>query len=301
MLMMIVNPTAGSGRPVAAAEGVCRLLDEYAIPWRLEKTRFAGHATELARQAAVNGYDGIVGVGGDGTLSEIVNGLTQRPLPLYLVPCGTGNDFARFLKLPSDPVEAMRAQLNSSKGGALDIGLVNGKAFLNVAGTGFDVEVLRQTARFKRLGRGLVPYLLGVCAALRHFKPLEAELTLEDGSTIRESLTIIAFANGQYIGGGMRVAPRADPADGMLDVVSVRRVPRFLIALLLPTFITGSFIRLPVSTVRRCRHIVLRSQGMTLQLDGELHDMDCADIRLLPGHLPVSLPNAALATERKQA
>ncbi len=301
MLLMIVNPTAGNGRPVAAAEGVCRLLDEYAISWRMEKTRFAGHAAELARQAAVNGYDGIVGVGGDGTLSEIVNGLTQRPLPLYLVPCGTGNDFARVLKLPADPVEAMRAQLNGACG-ALDIGLVNGRAFLNVAGTGFDVEVLRQAARFKRMGRGLVPYLLGVCAALRHFKPVEAELTLEDGSTIHESLTIIAFANGQYIGGGMRVAPKADPADGMLDVVSVRRVPRFLIALLLPTFITGSFTRLPVSTVRRCRHIVLRSQGMTLQLDGELHDMDCADIRLLPGHLPVCLPNAtAPAHESKQA
>ena len=96
MFVVLCNPTAGSGRAASVLEDVCALLKKRAIAYRIEKTSLPGHATELARKAALSGCHAIVGIGGDGTLSEIIAGLTQRATALYFVPCGTGNDSIRM-------------------------------------------------------------------------------------------------------------------------------------------------------------------------------------------------------------
>jgi len=235
-------------------------------------------------------------VGGDGTMSEIIAGLTERAVPLYFVPCGTGNDFVRVLNLPADPVEALRVQLDGSPS-RLDMATVNGKGFINVAGTGFDVEVLREVTRFKHMGKGLLPYLMGLLAALRRFKPFHAVLTLDNGEVIDRSFTIISLANGRYFGGGMKVAPLADPHDGLLDVMLINGLNKLAVPFLLPFFITGTHIKLPICRRVLCREVRLSRPGMTFNMDGELCDIDCADVRILPGHLPVYLPDASARKE----
>lgn len=298
MFIVIVNPAAGGGTGTKACQGICRLLRERSINYRIENTTHPGHATEIARAAAASGCRAIVGVGGDGTLSEIVGGLVEKAVPLYFAPCGTGNDFARVLSLPADPVEAVRTQLDSSES-HLDMATVNGKGFLNVAGTGFDVDVLREVIRFKHVGKGLLPYLLGLISALRSFHSFTAELTLEGGEVVRHPLTILSIANGKYFGGGMKVAPDADAHDGLLDVIMINGLPRFAVPFLLPFFITGLHVKLPICRVCRCRQITVNCPGMTFNMDGELYDMDTAEVRILAAHLPVHLPHIQNAAPEK--
>lgn len=301
MYVIIMNPTAGGGRADAICKGVCELLELRAIPHRIEITESAEHATVLAGDAARSGCEAIVAVGGDGTLCEIAAGLAEQAVPLYFVPCGTGNDFVRVLNLPSDPIEALIAQLDGEPV-HLDMAVVNGKGFLNVAGSGFDVDVLRETIRYKHVGKGLIPYLLGLISALRQFHAFKAELTLDTGEVLKEEFTIISIANGRFFGGGMKVAPLAEVTDGLLDVMIIRGLPKWVVPFLLPLFIFGLHAKLPfICRIRRCQEVKLVAPGMTFNMDGELHQMDEANVRILPGHLSIRLPDPSIKKSVRKA
>lgn len=290
MLHVIINPRAGGGRPAALLEQILSELRARGLAYAVQETARPGHATELAREAAQAGAD-VVACGGDGTLSEVLDGLAGARSALYIVPAGTGNDFVKaFYGLSHDPIEALRQQLDGEPV-RIDCGRVNDRAFLNVAGAGFDVEVLSRLEKFRDRGRGIKPYLYAVADALRHFRPLECEVTL-DGQTSRRHLTLISIANGQYIGGGMRVARDARLDDGLFDVILIRSLPRAVMALLFPTFLNGCFVRLPVCQRVQCREVRLRAQGLTVNVDGELRPMDDARFRLEAGGLLMRRPRA---------
>ena len=199
MLLIIANPVSGSGAGAQFLPRIEALLKECGVPFRSETTQRPGHASELADMAVREHMDGVVCLGGDGTVFEIVNGLKGRFMTLYFAPCGTGNDFVRMLNLPKDPVEALRLQLDG-KPRPIDVGQVNDWYFLNVSGCGFDVEVLLQAERFKRFGKGILPYLMGIFAALGRFRPLQVEIKGENG-TEKKEITIFSVGNGRYIGG----------------------------------------------------------------------------------------------------
>ena len=288
MLYIIANETSGSGAGTAALKRVCALLQEKGIPYRAERTESPGHATRLADAAVSAGEKEIVCLGGDGTISEVIRGLAGRFVTLYFVPCGTGNDFVKVLNLPKDPIEALDAQLSCAPR-KIDVGRLNETYFINVSGSGFDVEVLRQAARFKRLGKGLLPYLLGIFAALKSFRPLPVEITL-DGKTEKTEVTIFSVGNGCYIGGGMKAVPHAVPDDGLFDVVIADRFSRPAILRMLTKFIPGKHTTLPGIREFRCREITFRCPGMVLDVDGELIPMDEARYELLPEALEIRTP-----------
>jgi len=286
---LIVNPAAGSGRTLKVCGQVEAALKKRGLPFRITRTERPGHATEIARGIAAGESEArLVVLGGDGTFNEVANGLSGTDAILYFVSCGTGNDFVKALNLPRDPLEALGAQLDSAAR-RVDAGCVNGRLFLNVSGTGFDIEVLRQTQRFRARFKGLVAYLLGLLAALGRFRPVEARITA-GGRTFQARMTIFEVANGRYFGGGMLVAPQADPADGLFDVVYVDAVDRLHILKLLPSFVSGRFIKLPITHTLRADEVVLESPGMTINLDGELQKVDRAHYRLIPGGLRISCP-----------
>ena len=288
MLYIIVNETAGSGAGATVFARVSALLKEKNIPFRFDRTEARGHAVALADAAVSAGETEIVCVGGDGTIFEVVNGLAGRFVTLYFVPCGTGNDFVRVLGLPKDPVEALAAQLFGTPR-RIDVGRLNNMYFINVSGSGFDVEVLRQADRFKRLGKGILPYLLGIFAALRRFRALPVEITL-DGKTEKKEVTICSVGNGCYIGGGMKAVPHASPDDGLFDVVIADKFSRFQILKMLSKFIPGKHTTLPGVREFRCKEITFRCPGMVVDVDGELPPMDEAHYTILPGALGVKTP-----------
>lgn len=268
-LFFIVNPTAGAGLAEQGFAKVCERLDSLGIDYGFERTRGAGHATELAKEALARGETRIISVGGDGTANEVAQAMAGSGAVMGLLPFGTGNDLAKALNLPTEPMAALDVLL-LDKPRAMDAGLANGRLFLNVAGLGFDVDVLVNTDEYKKRFHGMLPYLMGIAKSLIGLQPLS--LTLGDGQrTWREEATIISVGNGTHFGGGMNVLPFADPFDGLFDVSLVRRVSRLRFLQLLPLFIKGRHTDRPEVEYFRTKSLTVEcSPEYRLNCDGEV-------------------------------
>ena len=289
MFGIIVNPVSGGGKNKTLMAQVEALLDERGIAHRLFATENEGDGGYQARMALDAGCDAVVCIGGDGTLSEVVVEMANSGKVLYIVPNGTGNDFARAAGLIGEPIDAFRMQLDG-KPAKIDCGSVNGRPFMNVSGSGFDVEVLRKTEELKAIYPGPKAYTKAVLAVLGSYQALEAEVSIDGGAFTHTRATIIEIANGRYFGGGMNVAPAASFQDGLFDVVTVDRVPSRMIPFLLPLFKLGLHVKLPIARVVRAKEVVLRCRGMVVNIDGGLVPMDEARYAIMPQALDVMLP-----------
>ena len=301
MYTLIVNPTSGRGAAMKQFAKIESVLRERSLEYTIERAAKPMDAARIARAAAAGQSQGIIAVGGDGTLFEIINGMIGSDVPLLFVSCGTGNDFVRTLKLPKDPVEALKCQLDAPTG-RIDVGKMNDFYFLNVAGTGFDVDVLRNAEKYKAKYTGLRTYLFGLFDAIRDFRPMTALVSFDDGPEEEVSFSILSIGNGRYIGGGMKAVPDAKLDDGLFDVVTVRPVSKPAIALLIALYIAGKHIAIGLGRLRRCRKLSIRHPGMTVNLDGELFSADSARFELLPNALCVRVPGikAAAASAKPQ-
>lgn len=289
MFGIIVNPVSGGGKNKTLTAQVEALLDERGIAHRLFATENEGDGGYQARMALDAGCDAVVCIGGDGTLSEVVVEMANSGKVLYIVPNGTGNDFARAAGLIGEPIDAFRMQLDG-KPAKIDCGSVNGRPFMNVSGSGFDVEVLRKTEELKAIYPGPKAYTKAVLAVLGSYQALEAEVSIDGGAFTHTRATIIEIANGRYFGGGMNVAPAASFQDGLFDVVTVDCVPSRMIPFLLPLFKLGLHVKLPIARVVRAKEVVLRCRGMVVNIDGGLVPMDEARYAIMPQALDVMLP-----------
>ena len=289
MFAIIVNPVSGAHPDERMMGELVAMIEARGHSVQIYHTVCKGDATLRTRQALAQGYTAIVGVGGDGTLSEIVEGMGGSDVTLYIVPCGTGNDFARAFGLPRDPLAALQCQLDGEPH-AYDCLTVNGRPFLNIGGSGFDVEVLRKTEELKAVYPGEKAYTKAVLEVLTRYRPHDLELTIDGGAPTHERCTIIEVANGRFFGGGMMVAPGSRADDGLIDVVVVDMVPRWAIPFLLPLFVKGWHVYLPVCRVVRAKRVVLRAKGMTINIDGRLEPMDEAEFSIIPGGLRMMRP-----------
>lgn len=289
MFAIVFNPVSGGGKHADLADKIGAILASRGYTYRLFRTECTGDGTRQARMALDSGSEAVVCIGGDGTLSEVVQVMAKTGVPLYIVPGGTGNDFARAFRLPADSIKAFTAQLDG-KCEQIDCGSINGKAFLNISGSGFDVEVLRKTEELKAIYPGGKAYTKAVLAVLSSYQAFEADVSIDDGAFTHERCTIIEVANGRYFGGGMCVAPGSSFGDGLFDIVLVKRVPSRAIPLLLPLFKFGLHVYLPVARVMRAKRVVIRSKGMVVNIDGQLEAMDEAAYEVLQGALTVMRP-----------
>lgn len=286
----IVNPVSGSGRAVAEFETVRALLEKKGVSYQTVFTERPGHAAELAAKAAQDGYRRIVAVGGDGTVNEVASALVNRDSVLCVLPFGTGNDLTRVVGFPSDPEKAVETLLNG-RVVKMDAGEANGMFFANVAGFGFDVDVLAKTLKYKeKYPRGMMPYLLGILDALKHLRAIH--MTIEhDGEKISQEGIILTVGNGQYFGGGMRAVPMADPFDGYLDCVYVEKISTFNFLALLPSFLKGKHISSPIVHHFRTKELcVSTEETCILDYDGDLKSSTPVVFRVLPGALNVLVP-----------
>lgn len=278
---LILNPISGNGKALRSLDAIERVMKEFALEYRVVRTQEPLNATALAREAAERGDEGIVVIGGDGTVRESLDGIAGSDTALLFAPCGTGNDFVKCIGLPVNAEKALRKQLEKPVR-KLDHGTVNGAAFMNVCGAGFDVEVLRKLTSYKEKFQGIKAYLMALKEALREYKPFECEISIDGSEFEHKSLTIMSIGNGQYIGGGMKAVPGGKPNDGLLSVVLVKAVKRRYVALLLPLFITGRHIKLPITTVIAAKSVCVKAKDMTFEMDGELFNIDSADISVVP-------------------
>ena len=290
MLTFITNTIAGHGKALRVAERVELELQKRGIPYHMEYTACAGHATALAQRYAEAGLDRIYCIGGDGTAFEVANGLVGTPTALGILPGGTGNDFSRSLGLPRDPIAALDALMNAVPRN-VNICHINDRIFLNVCGVGFDVDVVIACDRAKRFARGMLPFLYGVLHTLLTFTPKTLRIEL-DGEVREQSVLMMVAANGQYFGGGMHVAPMAKLDDDLLDVVIVKPVPRWRIPLLMPRFINGTFYNLKDLVEHHlCRTVRVSAPGMRMEMDGEVTFIEDAQITIEGPKLQLLLPS----------
>jgi YegS/Rv2252/BmrU family lipid kinase len=234
----------------------------------LALTQRAGHATELAREAAASGQDVVAAVGGDGTISECAAGIVGTDCRLALVPAGTGNDLARGLRIPPGP-EAAAASIDAGRTRRLDAWRLNDRVFVNVAGVGFDAEVAAAMSEpGHRLG-GTTGYLLGVLAVLRRYRPRALRLRVDD-TEFTGRVMMVALANAPFYGGGMQVAPTADPSDGLLDVIVIQEVSRLRFLAQFPRVFRGTHVTDPAVKQFRGRVLTIEGDADThVMADGE--------------------------------
>jgi diacylglycerol kinase (ATP) len=272
--LVIVNPAAGGGR-------AARL-----VPWLRERlasrpdvsllvTRRVGDAERAAVDADADGRDRVVAVGGDGTVQEVVNGVMAAGgrSVLGIVPVGTGNDLARSLGLPRDAAAAWTVAIGRGWR-PIDLMLATGgdgrrRWFGSAGGIGFDAQVAAAMAIPAGWQRGRAGYLLTTLTELRRFENRRVELTV-DGITTTPHVLFVAIANGEYYGGGMRIAPGAAVDDGMLDVCIVGNISRVTALRQLANLYRGTHVRHPQVKLRRGRSVEISGDAGTLvHLDGE--------------------------------
>lgn len=290
-ICLICNPTAQSGRAAEALKTVTECLKAAGADYTVMETNGPGHAAELAKQAVSEGYTLIVSVGGDGTMRETASALTHTDAALGIIPCGTGNDFAKTVKIPVDP-EAAADVLLSGEDRLIDIGLANGKPFFNIAGVGFDVDVLDYTEEFKNSRRkGSTAYLMGLMKALLRMKQRKATLRFEN-DTVETTLLLIAAGNGRFFGGGMEVTPNADPADGLLDICYIHDIDLYGVLTVLPKFLKGKHLGCTkYVTYRKERSVSIECDPVSrMELDGERMEGTPVDIRIDEKALKIRLP-----------
>ena len=220
---VVLNPRAG-----VAARAAIEAMERTATPWgKLDMTLTGapGDARRLAREAAEAGFDAVLSVGGDGTANEVAWELMGSPTALGIVPTGSGNGLARALRIPLRPAAALRA-LQDAVVRRMDLGLANGRPFLNVAGAGFDAHVGEAFHEWGRSGgrRGLWSYFrLALPRALSY---RASAWTLEAGAGgFAGTAFLVAFMNGTQYGGAAVIAPGSRLDDGLLEIVVVEDAP----------------------------------------------------------------------------
>lgn len=251
----ILNPRAGvaARRARAAVEAHRRVFGDLEI----RTTESAGHARLLAEEAVRDGVTTVLAVGGDGTANEVATGLMGTTTALALVPVGSGNGLARTLGIPLEPARALES-LEGAMVRSMDVGLVNGRPFLNVAGAGFDAAVgAAFHAHGKRGGRrGVFTYVrLGLSKL--GYRAEDWSLSM-GGQAYAGRALIVAFVNGRQYGGGAIIAPRARLDDGLLDVIVVEDAPRTEVLLNAPRVFLGT-----IEGYRRYRHWTAASAVLT--------------------------------------
>lgn len=290
-LHLIWNPVAGNGAALRAYELVTDSLAERGIPFTSEKSAYAGNATELAKAAVENGVKKIVVLGGDGTIREVASALLHTNIPLGIISCGTGNDIIRPLKIPNDPLAALEIALGDEVR-QMDAAMANDLLYFNVAGFGFDVDVLRYVEIYKkRMKNGSLAYMRGLLTALLHLNSRKTTISWPGGS-MEAQVLIIAAGNGTHFGGGMMVTPKADPFDGLLDICVINNVSKLNAYLILPKFLKGEHLTTKYVTYFQTTELTAVCEPASLlDVDGDILPGTPVTFRILPKALSVVVPN----------
>ena len=210
----IVNPISGTRGKGSIISLIPEYLDAERFDYDIVYTERSGHAAQLAREAAEEGIDIAVAVGGDGTVNEVARSLVHTDTALAIIPCGSGNGLARHLFIPINPIGALKI-LSECHIEALDYGRINGQPFFCTCGIGFDAII---SQRFAEAGkRGLLTYVDNTLKEGLTYKPETYQISF-DGEEKTYEAFLIACANASQYGNNVFIAPAASMNDGLMDV-----------------------------------------------------------------------------------
>jgi diacylglycerol kinase (ATP) len=295
---VIVNPVAGAYSTRRKWPIISKILERIGLHFDFQYTEGVGHAIELARIAASDGYRFLVAVGGDGTVNEVANGIlystNTKKTALGIISTGTGSDFIRSVGISRDYATACSA-LTSSKRLSIDVGVVEYQSkgqtlqrfFINAAGVGFDAAVAKETERLPKFFGGTVPYIAGLLRTMFIYKNKPVVVRVGDEVENHRVLNV-AVANGGYLGGGMHIAPEAELGDSLLDMVMVGDMGKFELIKELPTVYKGTHVNHPKVRMKKATHIAIESpEPVLVYADGELLGECPASFWVVPAALSI--------------
>ena len=286
-IVAIVNPGAAGGKTMKSLTRIHGVLKRVGRPYAIYVTKGRGDAIQAARSYAENGAHRILAVGGDGTLNEVANGiyLAGGNAALGLVPVGHGADFARTIGQKGSVEQAVLRACEGEEQ-PVDLGLARyadgtERAFINIAGLGFDAVVARR-AQGSRLPGGNLPYLGSALRTLIGFTNIDVTITT-DGETIETPAVFVQIANAQYMGGGYHFAPMAKINDGLLDVCVVGDFGKLELVRQIPGVYKGKHVGHSKFTHMTATRVeISAAQPAIVQLDGELVGSTPVEFQVLP-------------------
>ena len=286
MLGIIINPKSGKKYFRAQRIYLWKLLRKRHQPFAYRVTKFAGHAIELARELVEKGYDEILILGGDGTLSEAINGIMRSNLTaaqkakihVGLMPRGTGNDWSRYWGLTKNHKESLR-RFFEGEGHPIDIGCVtywrnnieHHRYFINSVGFGVDPLCCQKAERLKYyIGSHHVNYLFGLIGAIVQHKAQHMILTVDGKEAVNDLLFTMNVGNGPFSGGGIKQNPDADPQDGVFHTMFIKKPTFKQILAALPKLYNGKLTELPFVypicgaeiEINYRKHIMIEADGI---------------------------------------
>lgn len=310
-ILVIYNPIAGRGRVLEYWPQVKQALHESGLKFDVAPTDAPLEAARLAEQAPFN-YEAVIGVGGDGTIHEIVNGLLRasqenETIPLGVIPLGNGDDFAKMIPPETliggkmlDWREAVR-KITAGRSLLFDVGKVWGGSFspesedephyfMNGMDVGFGAQTAYNLRRIPRFLTGLPAYLTSVIMTLIEYHIPRLRLQIDNLPPFEQETTLTAIMNGRCFGSGFWICPDARADDGFFDVLVSDAVDRLNIMRLVPALMKGEHLNEPVLKLYRAKRITIEAyQPVIVEMDGEIPLIDARrfEVELLPKRLRV--------------
>jgi YegS/Rv2252/BmrU family lipid kinase len=301
---IIANPVSGGGATKKRWPQIEQLLQQMGFAYTVQFTEYRGHATRLADDAILKGHRQIMGIGGDGTNHEIINGIVgqtvvpSQEISYAIMPVGTGNDWARAYGIPPDPKKRLE-QLLEGKTTTQDIGHITymrdgvqqQRYFAGVAGLAYDGYIGQALDKDRLTALSRLQYLAMVGQYLFKYKLSEAAISY-DGQTARDFFYTINIGLCRYSGGGMQLVPHAIPDDGLFALTFARKLPKYEVLLLTPRFYNGTILSHPQVEGYQAKSIRIDHIGDTptlLEADGEFLGQTPVEFSMLEKALRIAL------------
>lgn len=283
MYTFIVNPNARSGLGQAVWHDLECILKDRNIPYKVYFTKYQKHATAITSEITSDNKEHIIiALGGDGTVNEVVNGIKNiEQTTLGYIPIGSSNDFARGLRLPTDPVKALENILACPHLQPMNVGQLcyknRERRFAVSCGIGFDADICHEAvvSRLKyilnKLKLGKLTYVGIALHRLFVTKPSKVTITLDNQKTVTFPSTYFVVAmNNRYEGGGVMFGPKAKIDDDKLDILAVANISKLKALVLIPFALLGWHIYFKGAYTYTCKHISVHSENaLPVHTDGE--------------------------------
>ncbi len=285
---LILNPMADLGRAWKTANDLRPIAQEFKGELSWSGTVYPTHATELAKQAAEEGCDIVVAMGGDGTVHEVMNGLMQVPAErrpvMGVVPIGSGNDFAYSMGITNKSDQALASVFKGENIQVVDVGLItdeNGRTeyFDNTLGIGFDTVVTIRSHKLP-IVKGFLMYLTAVIQTIiLNHNPARMQIETESEKW-QDNVIMLTLCNGPREGGGFMLSPNSSNNDGKMEFVTVGKISRATMFRLLPEFLKGTHMRFKQVRMGEFKTMKISSDlPLYIHADGEIYTSFGSNLR----------------------
>lgn len=316
--LVVVNVFAASRKAGSVWKKAAVMLEDAKVRYKAMFTGGADNAIAISRKACAKGYRKFIAVGGDGTVHDVLNGIADyvyssdghdiSEFTLGVLPVGSGNDWVKSTGVPRDIQGAVNSIAEGRTGlqdvvrveildpSSMDSEPLSVSYMANVGGVGLDARVCEIVNRKKEQGRrGKKLYVSALLYCIRHRIPVRARIVCDGSEVFSGKYLSIAFGVGKYSGGGMRQTPLAELGDGLLDVTVIPDIPMWVIAKEVPKLFTGTFHKVSVLTLAKCREVLILPEGEAdaepVEVDGEVVGRAPVRMSVMPRQINVIMPD----------